>query len=367
MSRELEKYPGFYPVPFANQYAVSKDGVVINVARNKIMKPHLGAKGYVILNLIDNNGSKRSIAQHRLMALVFIPNDDPKKDQVNHINGIKHDNRLENLEWCSCSENRKHALDNNLAFIGRAENIIVRVHGTGELIKFRTIRDYETRFGLSHGGCRGRINSGPEKLWPNPWHQVKLDDGSEWVESEDLATRTDSFKGKTAIYLRCLLDPDLTIVFETLQDVAEYLGIAVSTASQYISFLKEGKVSIVPGFYQLKQKYDEYQWMDIDDPISQLMIDYPITLPVLIKHRKTGKQILFMGVKDCGRFLDVKHTTMFYRLNNNKDIHPEYSCRYYDKIKDKHLFKSLCPAMDIEKQLSNCGKVFYIKSTNTSQ
>lgn len=68
--------------------------------------------GYIEVALCKE-GKLKTFLLHRLLAIHFIPNPD-NLPEVNHINGIKSDNRLANLEWCSVSDNTKHALTNNL-------------------------------------------------------------------------------------------------------------------------------------------------------------------------------------------------------------------------------------------------------------
>ena len=75
--------------------------------QERIVKTRLNKKGYVILNLCKNN-EKFSTSLHRIIAKSFIPNLD-NKSQVNHKNGIRHDNRIENLEWATASENILHS------------------------------------------------------------------------------------------------------------------------------------------------------------------------------------------------------------------------------------------------------------------
>lgn len=89
-------------------YEVSIEGDVRRYDTKKHLKSHKNPKGYPQLRI---NG--KTVSVHRLVAEAFIPNPD-NLPQVNHINGDKTDNRVENLEWCDNSRNQIHAFRSGL-------------------------------------------------------------------------------------------------------------------------------------------------------------------------------------------------------------------------------------------------------------
>ncbi len=93
-------------------YSISNQGRVRNNRTGYILKPIKWTKGYMKVNL-KVNGNSDSQMIHRLVAMAFIPNPE-NKPEVNHKNGIHDDNRVENLEWVTGEENRKHAYDTGL-------------------------------------------------------------------------------------------------------------------------------------------------------------------------------------------------------------------------------------------------------------
>jgi len=144
------------PIPNYSKYSASEDGKVYSHGlRSGWLKPPVSKNGYIRYRIIDDNGKKRSVYAHQLIALTFLPNPDNKKF-VNHKDHDKSNNALNNLEWCTHSENIRHdwEMGTRSRLIGEVNpNHIVdankvtelrNLHSTGTLQK-----DLAKMFGIS--------------------------------------------------------------------------------------------------------------------------------------------------------------------------------------------------------------------------
>lgn len=93
-------------------YKISSFGRIKSIRTNKILKPLKTTTGYFQIQF-HNNGGLSQYRIHRLVAFAFIPNKQ-NKPFINHKNGVKTDNMVENLEWCTASENVIHAYNSGL-------------------------------------------------------------------------------------------------------------------------------------------------------------------------------------------------------------------------------------------------------------
>ena len=92
-------------------YDVSENGLVTNTRTGRVLKPDLIWDGYERVTLCQDGKLKR-FRVHRLVASAFIPNPN-NLPFVNHKDGRKRNNKIENLEWVSCKDNTIHAFDNS--------------------------------------------------------------------------------------------------------------------------------------------------------------------------------------------------------------------------------------------------------------
>lgn len=115
--KSISGYEGYYEasnkghIRSVDRLVKCKNGMRISLAT--ILKPSLGQWGYEQVTL-RKEGSKKTVRVNRIIAQTFIPNPN-NLPQVNHKDGNKINNSVENLEWCDASHNMKHCFDNHMS------------------------------------------------------------------------------------------------------------------------------------------------------------------------------------------------------------------------------------------------------------
>lgn len=104
----ISKYPLKY------NYYVSDMGKIYSEVSHKILCTRLDKDGYEKVGLVSKDNKRHMYSVHRLVLENFNPVENMNNLQVNHIDGNKQNNCLDNLEWVTCQENIRHACLNNL-------------------------------------------------------------------------------------------------------------------------------------------------------------------------------------------------------------------------------------------------------------
>jgi len=139
-------------IPGFENYTIDESGVVRNIYRvlmksdgttytqqRRIKKAHINkVNGRYMITLRLDDGKSLTRFLHRLIALAFVPNPLNKPD-INHINGVKTDNRIENLEWCTRKENSQHAERLNLIKRNKGTEHHLYKHGQASTKEYQRI------------------------------------------------------------------------------------------------------------------------------------------------------------------------------------------------------------------------------------
>ena len=162
------------------KYEVSSFGRIRNVKTKYVLKFYKN-NGYLVVNLMKDKKARRKLV-HRLVAIEFIENK-ANKNTVNHIDGNKENNHIENLEWLTQKENIQHAYKNNLSKVRVCP--ITQYNLEKEILRhFNSIKEVETEFGYDRSAiirvCKGRSKTAYGYIWkytndPSPKIITKFD------------------------------------------------------------------------------------------------------------------------------------------------------------------------------------------------
>jgi hypothetical protein len=149
------------PANDSPNYLVSNSGIILSIASGRLTGA-ISSGGYLVYKI-----DRKVITGHRLVAKAFIPNPE-NKPQVNHINGIKTDNRVENLEWATSKENVTHSiktgLRTNFTSNAKLDSVDIPIIREAYLNGLGTVKQLAKYFKVSKSTIRRIINNESWKM-----------------------------------------------------------------------------------------------------------------------------------------------------------------------------------------------------------
>lgn len=149
--KPIKEYQGMYEV--SNKGRIKSTHHFVHT----ILELQLSSWEYHIISLAKNK-TKKTFIVHRLVAEAFISNPD-NNPQINHINGIKTDNYIENLEWCTGTENIQHAYRTGLNIPMKGEDSAVATLTNEQALSIFNDIDNQIAIGKKYSISRNMVNA----------------------------------------------------------------------------------------------------------------------------------------------------------------------------------------------------------------
>ena len=296
-------------IPNWSRYKITRQGVVVSKSHRQPRKFNLGRNGYLNALLITDDGRQTTVGLHQLLALAFIAK--PKTDEkliVNHINGIKTDNRLSNLEWVTYQRNTEHAGELGLT----TKCIPVETYNpkTGEVKKYPSFIKCATDLGLTKDQVAYRVGSGQQRVFPEGYCYRKANNAEPWFPVSDL---DHSFSNHTPIDVLFMVE-NRVHRFERNVDVAEELGVSPAAIT---SWLKREDQPVLPGMIMMRYAGGK-PWRKVEDPY----LDHEaFTKKRCIVVQEIGNETpkVFLSAKAAAEYIGIRPTLLDWWLKNNHD------------------------------------------------
>jgi DNA-binding transcriptional regulator YiaG len=343
---------GFAFVPMYSRYMVNRDGCMFDRLLNKIVKPHYN-KGYFSFPVRPDIGPRTCLKRHRAVCLAFT--DYPENVdflQVNHINGRPGEDQLENLEWVTPSENRQHAIDNNLTLANKP--VLAFNIKTGEELEFNSITEVCSEFKLSETKVSKYLNTDEEIL-----------NQGDWTFSFKFQEHRQTVSNKCPILVRDLKTKNIT-EFESIVDCAKRLGLTKDVVAWRINTPTS---RLQADYLQFKRKSDPVDWYDPVDLVQET-VNRAWHKVVLMRNAITGEVQEFSNQRAVAKYLNVCEARLFQMVNKkgqpvfkNKQTGTYFQLKLLSDTSEWRISEN--PEEEYKKSLAN--KEVLVKNTKTNQ
>lgn len=312
----------FHPIKNFSNYLVSESGKVYSLFTKRLLTASKNSKDYYFYSMTPDGSIGKSVGRHRLLCEVFKPFDGPTDEMVvNHINGIKGDDRLENLEWVTYKENSEHA--GLLGLTSKCLPCTVLDTLTGGVTMFPSAVEASKALGMSKDAILYRLKQSPDRVFPEMKQYRIGHHPTGWYVNNTSAPEADDYGVAKSVSVKNI-DTGVVTIYKTLTMAAEAVGHSASNLSKKLG--NESQPFFKPNFLA-KWTKDKTPWREAKDRYAEYERAANTRPVILVGERDTKR---FLTASLCAATLGVNYTTVLYRLGcKDKQFFDGYKFYYY--------------------------------------
>lgn len=176
----IEYRNGFRIIAPHPHFAINAKGIVLDTRTNVFVNVTSDPCGYSVVYIYDPDRTcNRNVKHHRTIGYAWLSNVDyQNKPFINHLDGVRDNNGLDNLEWCSASENTRHAITTGL--FTNVVKMKSRDVKTGEVVIYESLADLGRVLGVGSKDIMGFRYKLPGYLYNKRYEIKELDDDTDW-------------------------------------------------------------------------------------------------------------------------------------------------------------------------------------------
>lgn len=295
-------------------YFINTNGDVFHRFSGKKIAISEQRQGYLISRI---NGLYKF--NHRLVLMTFRPIKNPEKYMVNHKDGNKKNNNLDNLEWVTNGQNIQHGYARRRQQAGTAVGVMVRNVDTGEVKTYIHIIDAAADLNLHKDVILNRLKKPIDNVWHDGLQFKRLSDPTEWKPITDELLRTRSKHSYLPVKMLTMWD-NKEYTFNTVNEAAKFLDANISVV--WSKIYDDGpRASQTDGsnnpdrFFQIKLLRDNRPWKTYPTTWHAIADASSIQAYPVIVIFPDGTEKIFNSTVECAKYFNVGKTTICYKLS----------------------------------------------------